>query len=55
MPGPAAALSQWLMESFDLVSLLLDLIEEYGHRLQVRHTGTGWGCLVAVALGGGAG
>lgn len=50
-PGPDTALTQWLMGSLSLVSLLLHMKEELGHRPQVRHVDEGWGCLVAAALG----
>lgn len=47
-PGPDTALSQWLMGSSSLVSLLLHRMEEFGHRPRVKHVDEGWGCLAAL-------
>lgn len=50
-PGPDMALALWLLGSSSLVSLLLHMMEEFGHRPRVKHMDEGWGCLVAAAPG----
>lgn len=52
--GVTAALSRQLTGSVGLVSLLLHMMEEFGHRLQVKHMDAGQGCLVRAAQDEGA-